>query len=186
MNSLNKLMKLSLPLLTGLLIVGNIHAENLDIEFDECNGCFSEDPMEYETFVYQAKMIAFAAAPKQDINKLAQEAVFTCYNAFQQYYSECIAQEKAELAGMGAGALNSSYAKLMPVKYGKSFATAIINQLDIIAQKLSPQDKNMFWNAAEQQIKQVLGNFCRGHGAASTNDLDNHISSQINLKKMFG
>ncbi len=175
MNLFNKYLGISTA---GILIFGNLLADNYDdsetTEFE---------PLEHETLMYQAEMMAKGGNEK-DINKLAQDAVDVCYNAYKNDFDRAIAQEKEKLAGMGAS--NSSAAKLIPVEYSKKFATVIINQIDSLAQKLSANDKNVFWNASEQHIKKVLGNYCLGHGASSTVALNEHIENLIKLKKTFG
>lgn len=153
----------------------------------------SEDVVpEYETLLYQAQLLKAKKtdnkpkpppAPKADINKLVKDGVTTCYNAYKPSYDQAIAQERARLAGTGA--LNSSYAKLIPSIQAKSFAGTIINQISTLTLPLSPDERQVFWNIAGAEIKQVLNNFCQEHQGI-TSDLNEHIDNLINMKKTFG
>ena len=121
---------------------------------------------------------------QKDVNKLAKEGVDACYNAYAQNYNGRVSQEMERLIAMNAS--RSSYAQLVPIQVAKEFAITIINQLAVLTQTLSTQERIAFWEASEQHIKVVLDGFCRGHGSQSTGDLNAHIAGQINMKKIFG
>lgn len=122
-------------------------------------------------------------SPKIDINQLVKNGVTTCYNTYRPNYDQAIARERSHLAGMNL--LKSSYAQQIPGIQAKLFAEAIINQINMLAQQLSPNDRQIFWNIAGAEIKQTMNDFCNSH-QGSVGDLNSHIDNLINMKKIFG
>jgi hypothetical protein len=181
MSVFNKLTRYSLLILS--LSFCSLHAIIEDIGNNIFDQCCYEEPLECETFSYEARMIAMGTG-KTDINKLSQDAVITCYNAHQQSFHYLVSQEQGKLHAQGLG--KSSYFKQVPVTYAKSFAEKIINQLDILAQNLASHERNAFWSYSEQHIKNVLAGFCCGCDATSIGSLNAHIENLIKMKKIFG
>lgn len=140
---------------------------------------------ENETLSYQAEVISMAAAQK-DVEKLAKEAVTLCYNAYKTNYDNAVAQDLEHLIKIGA--YNGNAKHLTIIRHANSFAENIINQIGTITPKLSHQEKQVFWNAAEGEVNNVLIAFCKGRGCADAyiGELTKHISNVIQMKKTFG
>lgn len=202
---LRKTKKLLIPfLMIGICSFSDLKAESICDYLPEQDLDKAFEVPEHQTLSYKAKQITkknksnkskksndnknVEENKKIDINSLAIEGVSTCYNAYKSNFDNAINQERCKLAGMGtgSGALNSSYATNLPIIYAKSFSEAIINQMQALAQHLSPNERQNFWNITGLKVKQNLEEFCRGHGCNSTVDLNQHIDNQINMKKAFG
>lgn len=148
----------------------------------DCEDFFEEIP-ESETFLFCAKEARLSGS-SQDVSYLAREAVHTAYSAFKPSFDQKVAQERQKLIALGAQ--RSSAYNNIPTMLALPLADRIINQIDVLAKKLTPQQRQQFWGIAEKEIKSCVTDFCRGHGASISNNVLQHISSQIKLKKLFG
>lgn len=174
-----KMIMIGCPIfLIAFAIFSDLRAEAIYEDHLEINES-SEDG----TLSFQAKSIAHRAA-KQDIDSLAKSAILTCYNAYKPNFDQLIGQDRGQLRARGMA--KSSYYDQVPITYAKSFAEAIITQIDTLTKNLSAKEKQTFWSVSEQHIKEILDGFCKGHASSSTTGLHSHITNMINMKKTFG
>jgi hypothetical protein len=151
---------------------GPIFANNVEIH--EC-----------ETLSYQASLVTSNNESKEEeIKRLVSDAIYTCYHTYRDEYNQLIRSEKGN-ASPGSPAYRSEIA----IKYTKLFAEDIINQIDSLAQKLEPEDRQIFWTCASTQVTTSMQSFLRSHGCqeqAHLKRIESHISNLINMKKVFG
>lgn len=167
-------------IMAGVSYLNCLSAENSNCFFSEHDlENYFEIP-EHQTLIYRAKKISKRNkrdktkttekyVTKLNIDNLVKDGISTCYNAYKLNYDQAILQEHQRLISLGA--FRSSYAEMMPIIHAKSFSEAIINQVNSLAQQLSPNEKQAFWNIAGSEIKRILGDFCTSHGCKTTGDL---------------
>jgi len=175
-------------LLMGLIVsssflsMGGANAYYEENDFEDYVNFFEEIPVE-ETLMFHAKEIN-SKAGKQDVSSLATGAVNAAYGALKFSFENGVQQRREQLAGLGA--VQSSAFLMAHHPYARGLASAIINQINVVAQKLTPQQRQQFWVCAETKIKASIEKFCQQFGGPTPPEINQHIASQITLKKIIG
>lgn len=154
-------------LLLPILIFNCLHSSEFDL-IDE----------QY-TLSYQAAQIK-ATNSSEDIPVLVRDSVSVVYQAYKPQFDQAKREAAAEISrrNMRGG----TAVEFLMTKAVYPFIEVIINEIDKVAQKLTPEDRQQFWVHAEGEVTRVM----ESYSYPEKGSIAFRVRNLVNMKKVIG
>lgn len=140
--------------------------------------------MEVELFD-EPQTLAFRAAQiesdrqSEDIPVFVRDSVSAIFNAYRPQFDNAIRAVKGQAGSRG---LRGGAVAALVTEEIYPFTAIIISEINPLAQRLSAEDRQVFWLYAEQEITKTIERCSLSQGGA-TGNISYRVSSQVRVKK---